>query len=70
MTNITKSVTSLKKLWMVVGEVADIMVATKTADVATYVMYLQLTCVVTCLIITSNFWLVNANFLNRTNQDL
>jgi len=46
------------------------MVATKTENVATYVMYLQLTCVLTCLIIACSCWLINAHFLNMTNQDL
>jgi len=49
-TNIaTKSVSTQKKLWVVVVVVvvvvADIMVATKTANIPTYVVYLQLTCI-------------------------
>jgi len=51
-------------------EVADIMVATTTANITTYVMYLWLTYILTCLIIACNCWLINAHFLNTTNQDL
>jgi hypothetical protein len=55
---------------VVVVEVADIMVATKTATVTTYLMYLQLTFVVTCLILACNCYLINSHFLNMTKQDL